>query len=144
MADQQNYKNHVRVVPMYHVGVFFPLLANFVWALYRLWNGPSGDDLVNLALAGALLLMFLSVRVQILTVQDRVIRLEMRLRLRALLPVDMRARAETIPAKQLAALRFAGDAELPILVREVLDGSLTTGKEIKIRVRDWQPDHLRA
>ena len=45
---------------------------------------------------------------------------------------------------QLVALRFAGDAELPELVREILEGKLQTGKQIKLRVKNWQPDWLRA
>lgn len=144
MADAQDFKNHGRVVPMYHIGVLVPLLVNFVWALYRLRYGLTGDALVNLLLAVGLLVMFLSVRVQILTVQDRVIRLEMRHRLREVLGADLWAQAAKLPVKQLVALRFAGDAELPGLVRDVLAGSLATGKDIKMRVRDWQADHLRA
>jgi hypothetical protein len=144
MPDDQNYKNHTRFVPLYHVGVFFPLFANFLWASYRLTGGLTGDAIVNLLVAVALLLMFVSVRGQILTVQDRVIRLEMRHRLRDVLPDDLFAQALTIPVKQLVALRFAGDSELPVLVREVLGGSLKTGKEIKVRVSEWQADHLRA
>jgi hypothetical protein len=144
MSDQQNYKNHGRIVPMYHFGVFAGLSVNLLWALYRFRDGLSGDAIVNLLLAVALLLMALSLRVQILTVQDRVIRLEMRRRLRDLLPAEIGARAAMIPVKQLVALRFAGDEELPGLVREVLDGTLSTGKAIKTRVRDWQADYLRA
>lgn len=144
MPDDQNYKNHARFVPIYHIGVFLPLLVNLLWALYRLRGGLTGDAIVNLLVAVALLLMFVSVRGQILTVQDRVIRLEMRHRLRDVLPGDLFAQALTIPVKQLVALRFAGNAELPALVREVLGGSLKTGKEIKARVSEWQADHLRA
>jgi hypothetical protein len=52
--------------------------------------------------------------------------------------------AASLPVKQLIALRFAGDAELPALVREILSGSATSQKDIKSRVKDWQPDYLRA
>lgn len=144
MPEEQSFKNHGRVVPMYHVGVFFPLLINLIWALYRLRGGLTGDAVVNLLLAIALVLMFVSVRTQILTVQDRVIRLEMRQRLRELLPAEIWARAAALPVKQVVALRFASDAELPALVQEVLSGKLTTGKAIKAEVRQWQADHLRA
>src|ERR1700712_3543920 len=137
MPDEQNFKNHGRFVPIYHVGVFFPLAANFFWALYRFRYGLTGDNIVNLLVAVALLLMFVSLRGQILTVQDRVIRLEMRHRLRDALPADLFTQAAAIPVKQLVALRFASDAELPGLVRDVLAGSLASGKDIKIRVREW-------
>jgi hypothetical protein len=144
MPAAQNFKNHARFVPMYHIGVFIPLLLNLAWALYRLGGDLTGDDLINLLVAVALLLMALSVRAQILTVQDRVIRLEMRHRLREVLPADLYGQAGAIGVKQLVALRFAGDAELPALVRDVLSGTLRTGKDIKMKVRDWQADYLRA
>jgi hypothetical protein len=143
MADQ-SLKNHTRIVPIYHMGVFFPLLLNFLWSIYRVAQEPTGDRVIGLIVAVALLLMFLSVRQQVLTVQDRVIRLEMRLRMRELLPADVYARAAALPLKQLIALRFAGDAELPGLVRDVLAGTVTTQKDIKTRIKDWQADFLRA
>ncbi len=141
---EQNYKNHSRFVPMYHVGVFFPLLASFIWAVYRLIQEFSTDTVIATLVATALLLMFVSVRGQILTVQDRVIRLEERLRMRELLPADLAARALALPVKLQVAMRFASDAEMPSLVRDVLDGKLTTSKDIKLSVKDWQADHLRA
>jgi hypothetical protein len=144
MAEDQNFKNHGRLVPMFHGGVFLPLLVNFVWALYRLSGGFTGDAVVNLLVAVALLLMASSVRTQILTVQDRVIRLEMRHRFREILPAELAVQAAALPVKQVVALRFASDAELPALVREVVGGTLPNGKAIKTRVRDWQADHLRA
>jgi hypothetical protein len=144
MAEPQNYKNHPRIVPLFHFGVFAMLLANFLWAAYRLTYGVTGDTVFGLVVAVALIVMALSLRSQILTVQDRVIRLEMRLRLREILPSDLAANAAQMPVKQLVALRFACDAELPELVREVLDGKVTQPKEIKLRIADWQGDHLRA
>lgn len=140
----QTYKNHARIVPVFHIGVLFSLLAFLVWSGYRVTQGMTGDTIFGLVLAVALFLMALSVRTQILTVQDRVIRLEMRLRLRELLPADLAARAAAFPVKQLIALRFACDAELPGLVREIVDGRLQEPKEIKQRVKDWQADFLRA
>jgi hypothetical protein len=68
----------------------------------------------------------------------------MRLRLRQLLPPDLLARLDDLTPRQLVALRFACDAEMPGLVRDVLDGKLKTTKEIKLRVQSWQPDWLRA
>ena len=144
MAEPQSFKNHGRFVPIYHVGVFFPLLINFFWACYQTYSAPTGDSAVRLLVAIALLLMFFSVRVQILTVQDRLIRLEMRLRLRDLLPADMRAKIAALSVGQLVALRFASDVEMPELVGEVLAGKLATQKEIKQRVTDWQADNQRA
>src|SRR5687768_14880922 len=126
MATPQNFKSHARIVPAYHIGVFFPFLANLIWTAYRLIQSFSGDTLMAFLVAIALLLLFFSIRVQVLTVQDRVIRLEMRLRLRGVLPADMQAQVYSLSPKQLVALRFASDEELPGLVREVLAGTLRT------------------
>ena len=141
MPEPQSLKNHGRVVPVYHIGVFFSLVANLVWAICRLTQGVTGDAAVGMILAIALLLMFFSLRVQILTVQDRVIRLEMRLRLREALPADLHAHIPALTLPQLVALRFASDAELPALVRDVLAGKHGTQKEIKVQIKNWQADH---
>ena len=92
----------------------------------------------------ALFIIALSARTQTLTVQNRVVRLEMRHRFRDLLPADVAARACALPIPQIVALRFSSDAELPELVNEVLSGQLTEAKAIKQRVKEWQADHLRA
>ena len=83
-------------------------------------------------------------RVMALTVQARVIRLEMRLRLSSCLPPDLRGRIGDLTLRQLTALRFASDAEIADLVRDVLAGKLANQREIKMRVKDWQGDFLRA
>jgi len=77
-------------------------------------------------------------------VQDRVIRLEMRLRMREILPADLHPRIAEFTPGQLVALRFAGDRELPVLARRVLDERLQDRKAIKQMITDWQADHLRA
>jgi hypothetical protein len=88
--------------------------------------------------------VFFHARGMVLTVQDRVIRLEMRLRLDRLLPDDLRGRIGEFSVDQLIALRFASDAELADLARRVLDERLADRKAIKRLVRDWQGDFLRA
>jgi Na+/serine symporter len=145
MAEpQQNMSNHGRIVPMYHVGVFIPVLINLAWSLHRLGSGLTGDAVVQVLVAIALVLLFISVRTQILTVQDRVIRLEMRLRLARALPPHQQAAIAQLTRQQLVALRFASDAELPALVERVIAGQLPTQKAIKAEVKDWQADFLRA
>ena len=120
------------------------LTINLAWALYKLGQDLSGDTIVNLLVAIALVMLALTLRTQILTVQDRVIRNEMRLRLAQVLPADLAGQVARLERKQLVALRFASDAELPALVRDVLAGSLTATKDIKMRVKEWQADTLRA
>lgn len=140
----QSYKKHARWLPLFHFFVIPVLLINVVIALWGLIRTPGGATLWGVVFAiGLLGVGFLS-RIQALTVQDRVIRLEMRLRLRQLLPPDLQPRINDLTHRQLVALRFASDAELPDLVREVLTGRLASSKEIKMRVRNWQADWLRA
>ena len=141
---EQNYKNHTQVTRLFIFGGILPLLANIFWSGYRLTEGVNSTSVVRLLLAVVFLLTAFSLRTQVLSVQDRLIRLEMRLRMREVLPADLAASASALPVKQLVALRFACDAELPALVRQVLDGKLTTQKDIKIAVKNWQGDFLRA
>jgi hypothetical protein len=147
MANQkpQNLQNHVRVVPPYHMFVFGVFLINLGTSIYRLVKfGYSWDALVNFLLGVALVVLFFYARIFVLTVQNRVIRLEMRLRLAELLPADLRPRIPEFTVDQLVSLRFACDAELPALARKVLDEKLNDRKAIKQLVKDWQADYLRA
>jgi Family of unknown function (DUF6526) len=139
----QTYKNHVRLLPPFHFFVLPVLLLNVVDHLRPLQT-PTLRGGWNAVVAVALLMLAVLSRVQANIVQDRVIRMEMRSRLRELLSADLKPRINDLTPRQLVALRFASDAELPELVRDVLAGKLSTSKEIKLRVRDWQGDWLRA
>ena len=145
MAERvQTYKNHPRLLPAFHFFVLPVLLLNVLNEARRAWRYPSEGSLFLVVVAVALFTLAFLSRSQALTVQDRVIRLEMRLRLRQILPPELQPRIQDLTHRQLVALRFASDAELPELVREILAGKLTTGKEIKLRVKNWQGDWLRA
>ena len=144
MAQAQSFANHTRTVPLFHMVTLPILMGNFGWSVYRLTQLRSIDSVVAVFVATALLLLAVYSRVFALTVQDRVIRLEMRLRLQQLLPQDLRARIPEFTVGQLVSLRFASDAELPALARKVLDEKVTDRKAIKQLIRDWQPDLLRA
>jgi len=140
----QTFANHARIVPVYHY-VAFPLFAvNFFFALYQVVTAFSWANLVAFGVAVALILLFFVARVMALTVQDRVIRLEETLRMRALLPADLQPRIGEFSVKQMVALRFASDAELPDLARKVLDEKIQGQKAIKQLVRDWRADFQRA
>ena len=141
---RQSYANHMRLVPPFHIVLSLILLVNFFYCLVRAIVAFSWPTLLAALMGLAFLLMFIYMRTFPLTVQDRLIRLEMRLRLERLLPADLKSRIPELTVSQLIALRFASNAELPGLVREVLDQKLTRGKDIKQKVRDWQADHLRA
>ena len=140
----QTYKTHSRRPPVLLLFVFFVLLLHFVNQMRHLWAAPNWGAAFGALVAFALMCIPLTARQMALTVQDRVIRLEMRLRLMDVLPANLKPRIGELSRQQLVALRFACDAELPDLVREVLNGQLKTSKEIKLRVKEWQADWLRA
>jgi hypothetical protein len=104
----------------------------------------SVDAAVWVLTSVALLLGFLLARMFALSVQDRVIRLEERLRCERLLPPDLQARIVEFEPGQLVSLRFACDAELPALARKVLDEKMTDRKAIKQQIKSWRSDYLRA
>jgi Family of unknown function (DUF6526) len=145
MADkQQTYANHARFVTGYH-RIAFPLLAGYAfWAIYRAVTAFSMDTFMTMVLAIGVLLVTFYARSFALRVQDRVIRLEMRMRLRETLPPNLHARIAELTPGQLVALRFASDAELPALCTKVLDERINQSKAIKLLIRDWQGDYLRA
>ena len=144
MSEAQNFRNHAKIVPVFHY-VVLPIFAiNLVWAIYRMVHAFSAEAVFSFLMAIAFLLLAFQARIFALTVQDRVIRLEMRLRLHQELPADLLPRIPEFSTGQLVALRFAGEAELPGLARRVLDEKINDRTAIKKIVRDWQPDTLRA
>ena len=146
MADQQtqNLQNHTRFMPLFHFFAAPVLLINFIYSLVQLRNGLTFASLWNVVFAAALIALALSARLAAISVQDRVIRLEMRLRLAGLLPPDLQPRIAEFTVGQLVALRFAGDDELPALARQVLQDKLDDRKTIKQRIKNWQADFQRA
>lgn len=143
--SEQNYSNHTRYVPPYHFFVFPVFTINFGYSLYRIGKLVFSLDTVMYALvSAALVLVFFYARIFALTVQNRVIRIEERLRYERILPADLKPRIGEFTVNQLIALRFASDAELPALARKVLDGKLTERKAIKQLIQNWKADYLRA
>ena len=140
----QNFENHARLVPAFHFFILPVFLLNVFWSIYRLIQSFSIESARSLLLALGFLLLALYARMFALTVQDRLIRLEMRLRMQQLLPQELRPRIPDFTVDQLVALRFASDAELPGLCRKVVDEEIADRKVIKKMVQNWQPDLLRA
>jgi hypothetical protein len=143
-AVPQTYANHRRFVPAFHFVTSFLLLVNLVWSVVVIFRHFSPSAVINALTAVALLLLFNYTRAFAVANQDRIIRLEMRLRLERLLPADLKGRIGEFTPRQLVALRFASDAELPALARKVLDEKILSGEEIKKLVTDWQGDYLRV
>jgi len=142
---EQNFANHARRAPGFHFFVMPVMALNFGWSIYR-WKvaGFSLDAFISVLTAAALLLLMFYTRTFALTVQNRVIRLEERLRLERLLPEDLKPRIGEFTSGQLVAMRFACDAELPALARKVLTDKIQAGKTIKQMVQNWRADYLRA
>jgi hypothetical protein len=142
---EQNFANHRKNVPLFHFFVLPVLLINFGWSAYR-WksSGFSPDGFISMILGIALLVGFVYARVFAMTVQDRVIQLEERLRFARLLPADLQPKIGEFSISQFVSLRFASDAELPELARKVLNEKLTDRNAIKQLVKHWKPDHARA
>jgi hypothetical protein len=141
----QSYKNHRRMSPLHHY-VAAPLLLLYLgYAAMLVVREPSGGHALQLVFALGVFALSLSARLMSLTLQDRLIRLEMEVRLRRVLASELAERAmAALSLKQLVALRFASDAEMPALVEAVLEGEVTRPDDIKKRVKDWQADLQRV
>ena|SRR5436190_19228855 len=147
MADQQNYSNYTRWYPLVHFVIMPLLILNFLEHVVRIFmvsGGERWEQAFWALLSVVLILLALAARLQALTVQDRVIRLEERLRYRDLLSADLAAKASNLPVSQIIALRFASDGELGGLVERTLNGEFENTKAIKLAIKDWRGDYLRT
>jgi hypothetical protein len=153
--SEQNFSNHTKFVPLFHFFLLPVLLLNLIYALhFGYWVFEGGSHAVGLSavigsvmeilVAVALLVMAFLARIFALGVQDRVIRLEERMRYERLLPEDLKPRIGEFSIAQLVSLRFASDAELPALARKVLDGKVNDRKAIKRMVQNWRADYQRV
>ena len=139
----QSYAHHRRWDPLYHIGVFLLSAVNFFVMLTALIRHPSIGMAWICVLSAALVLFTGKVRAYALHNQDRLIRLEERLRLERLLPDDLKARIPELGVNQFVGLRFASDAEVADRVREALDERLGS-EQIKKRIQTWRPDEFRV
>src|SRR5258708_32147016 len=138
----QRFANHTRFDPLYHFFVVPLFLLLAVAALVHLFVYPSLHAGVLLVVAVAAVVIVGKLRGYALKVQDRVIRLEERLRLAGLLPEPLRSRIPELTEGQLIALRFASDQEIPGLVQRALSESLSRA-DIKKAIQTWRPDYWR-
>jgi hypothetical protein len=146
MAAPQSFKSHTRYDPAFHFVLVPILLLNFILTVFvtvRHWPDNRFLHIWLAVVAIALLLTAGVARSSALRAQDRVIRLEERLRLAALLPATDRPRIDELSLRQLIALRFASDAEIPALVHKTLTQGLEP-KAIKQNIVTWRPDYDRV
>lgn len=142
MAEKipQTFANHAKLVPGYHYVLALLLVINLGWQGWTLFRSPSLGSVIGLTTAFAILMIAFYARVFPLQAQDRLIRLEERLRMQRLLPDDLPSRVESLTPGQMVALRFASDEELADLTRQVLDEGIEDRTEIKKRIRTWRAD----
>jgi hypothetical protein len=143
-AVAQTFKNHPKFVPLFHYVLLPILLVNFLAAAYQLWREPSMFTAWSVIMAFAFIVTALVARAFALKAQDRVIRLEERLRMRELLPPDLQGRIREFTPEQLIGLRFASDAELPALAATVLKDNVEKRAAVKKMVKNWRADDLRV
>ena len=144
MAEEQTYKNHVRWYPLFHFVVIPLLTLTFLSHLVRFFMAPSWALAFWAVLGLTLILLAFASRLQALKAQDRVIRLEERLRYLELLSPELAKRARQLSTGQVVALRFASDEELPGLAERTLNGEFAKTKEIKQAIKNWRGDYLRV
>jgi len=139
----QNYANHTRLDPLFHVFLLPVAGVNVLVAIWNLVRNPGLGSawFVVLALAGVVAVV--KIRTYALKVQDRVIRLEERLRLAQLVAEPLRSQIGDLTEAQLIALRFAPDAEVPALVEKALSGTMLP-RDLKQAVVNWRPDYFRV
>jgi hypothetical protein len=145
MADgvPQNFSNHKRLDPLFHFFILPVFAITVIVAIVHLVRRPGLHSAWLVVFIIAALFAVFKIRLYALKVQDRVIRLEERLRLASLLDAALRPRIAEFTESQLVALRFASDAELPALAARALNEKLSA-LDIKKAVQQWRPDYWRV
>jgi hypothetical protein len=139
----QSFENHAKIVLGYHRITTLLLFSVLIWTVSRLFDELSTGRLFDLLLVLGVIMVGFYARTFATGVQDRVIRLEERLRMQRLFPDDLQGRIGELTTSQLIALRFASDDELEELTRRVLREGISDRKTIKKAIRTWRPDHQR-
>ena len=135
--------NHTRFDPLFHFFLLPVFLISFVVSLVMLAKERNLHALWFSICVLALVVAIFKIRLYALKLQDRVIRLEERVRLTALLPESERANLPKLTEKQLVGLRFASDEELPALAKRAWTENMAQA-DIKKAIRTWRPDYWRV
>jgi hypothetical protein len=143
--ETQSFANHTRHYWLFHFTAS-PLLALYaMYAIYALLRAPSLATAANVVLAAGVNASLFAARNMVLAVQNRLIRLEMQMRLERVLGAAAAGDAiAKLPLGRVIALRFASDAELQPLIARALANEFKSSAELKRAIREWQPDYLRA
>ena len=145
MSDQkpQNLKNHGRLDPSFHIVTFFVLIVNLGVAIAYSVHHFCFYSAWLIVLSLVVFVPFFKLRLYPMKVQDRVIRLEERLRLQALAPSEWHTQIYRLSEDQLIGLRFAADEEVVELAKQALEHNLNR-KQIKERIKNWRADNWRV
>lgn len=143
MDEQQTFANHARFDPPFHFFALPVLAIGIGFAVWRAFQAPVLDSFVNILVMLAIFIGVFKGRLYALKVQDRLIRLEERLRLMSVLPQSQHESIAKLTEAQLIGLRFASDGELTGLVGKCLANNWGTG-DIKKAVVTWRADYWRA
>jgi hypothetical protein len=141
--EPQTLKNHVKFDPLFHFFLGPVAFAMVIDGIVRVVQEMNYYSLTHLGMAIFLLVLVFKMRLYSLKVQDRVIRLEERIRLKELCPPALESRIGELTTDQLIGLRFASDAEVIGLAEKALAGSWKR-KQIKEAVQTWRPDYWRV
>lgn len=141
---EQNFANHTRWYPLAHFVIAPIALANLVYQAVKLYRNPNYDGVWMVVIALTLILLSISARLQALKAQDRVIRLEERLRYGALLSPELARKASDLPIGMMIAMRFASDAELPEIAAAAVEGKFASSKDLKQAIKNWKADEHRV
>lgn len=142
-ASSQNYSNHTRYDPLFHFFILPVFVVTLIVSIVHLFRRPGLHSAWLVVFMIAAVMLLFKVRLYALKVQDRVIRLEERLRLMTLLDPGLQTRIGELTEAQLIALRFASDGELPALAARALNEKLA-GPEIKKAIQQWRADYWRV
>jgi len=142
-SEPQSLSNHVRFDPPYHYVLFAVLIVNLIVAIVHVVHHPRFYSAWLIVLSLAAFIALIRLRTYPLKVQDRIIRLEERLRLQALAPEEWHAQIFRLNEDQLIGLRFAADDEVVELAKHALEHNLNR-KQIKERIRNWRADNWRV
>jgi hypothetical protein len=142
--NPQNFANHTRWHPPFHFFVLPVMLINFFWSVVVFVKAPDRNSGWLIVVSLALFLLTFFVRTNSLKVQDRIIRLEEKLRYQQLLSPAVLQQTSALTTEQTIALRFASDDELEELINAVAAGKLTKPKDIKQAVKNWRADTFRV
>jgi hypothetical protein len=140
---EQSYSTHRRYFPWHHYFVVPVLIVHMIVQIVRFAQDPGAYNAWLIVFAFALVAFSFTSRVMSLKAQDRVIRLEERLRLGQLMPGEQGV-IDSLKARHLVALRFASDDEVAALARRCAQGEFNGGNEVKKEIRQWRPDNLRV